>query len=302
MNDLDLAMRSRVFRTLAQETIRKQLPRRFDWEVDLPWGGDDDPLHISLGLLPIDVLVHLQDNGDLHLDLEIDISILEIRHGYDLNRLYPEGETVEGSDAVMPKVPKMPVEMDLREDGLIIARPKISLDIDSFKEVRRIEDGKPVIDVFALVSKPSIVVSPNIAGLFQSVVRRMTGRIQELVEGAFGQTHLAEVLSKVVGFLGSLLQKLLNLVKLPDILVHALADGLEDVLRAYLRQHWSFLEVKLFEVPGAIRLADARTLSNGQQRPEVNIEFAHFLPSVNADRDGAFEPEFQLGIELTGQA
>ena len=221
--DFEFAIRGRTFQTLAEEQLHRNLPRRETIDFDLPLDGDDEPdVALELGLRPHRIRVDLQQNGDLHLKAEIEVSILSLRRLLDLNHAFPSGSEIDETGVVMPEVPVVPLEADLGDAGLLIGVPLVSLDVVDFL-------SKPTatgdLELHAVLDPFSFIVLPNIGGLAQVLTRRLGSVLDRLIGGVFGDTHLGEVLRQVVDFAERVAQRILVLTKLPERILEALAEG-----------------------------------------------------------------------------
>src|SRR5436190_17254086 len=98
MEHIELAMQGKSFELLAEDQIRRRLPKSLTVNLKLPFAGKGSTdMQLTLLLFPHRVGVAIKDNSDVHLKAEIVFNLKEISHSLLMNDLLSARHLITGT-------------------------------------------------------------------------------------------------------------------------------------------------------------------------------------------------------------
>lgn len=279
MDHLLLAIKgdSTSFPRIAEDLIRREFPETFTFKLNLPVPGKGTrEVTITIKTVPFRVGVAIENDGFIHVYVEVEVYLTQISHDLQVNDIFPAGEPIPTTSVLMPQVPPMPLLHDLERPHLI-GVPRI--DVHVARTTQTIQGDK--LRLNAQINPGDIVIHPNFVGLLQVLIRKLTDDITNAIKGAYGDSFLADVLIAVVNFVSVFLRHVLEIFKIPDSIFAELFLRLKRAIEVELTKHWSPREVPLVTVPRVVTIAPAVALPNGRRKQPVNLTIATMAAHAN---------------------
>jgi hypothetical protein len=248
-------------------------------------------------------------NGKITAYFRADIYVDYLEFDFDINTVWSAGSVqfvclkkvsafghtycVAGFPVIMPKIPPIRFRVDLKRFGIDrvpLWSVNISAAVNALKTKERVDDDH--LQLYANLAVLPLGVFPNPSGLAEAIANT----VLQVVAEKLGQIPiLGNELKYFVGFVQSIVDRILNALRFADTLQNYFVSRVQQKVADLIEAFWDpNIDVKVTKITGRELLSPAVTASGGQTQPALYLNFDSIVFDVN--KDCPTGPELRLTV------